>query len=162
MPSSRGTQLRLQSSLSWQAHRQYWQQYIYCKQRRIFHCVSLSSTSLRRMGNGGLAPQNPQAWHWVVSRDNCFPTFRDTLVDLQSSRLLIRRRRFIFQKNRTFIIFVYKMWISVNSLLFKKPHTWFQTFAVFCVLHVFFWEIPRLLNFICRLFGILCSIFIGR
>jgi len=74
-----------------------------------FFTVSLSSTSLRRMGNGGLAPQNPQAWHWVVSRDNWFPTFRDTLVDLQSSRLLIRRRRFIFQKKRTFIIFVYKM-----------------------------------------------------
>ena len=45
-----------------------------------FFTVSLNSTSLRRMGNGGLAPQNPQAWHWVVPRDNCFPTFRDTLV----------------------------------------------------------------------------------
>ena len=29
-------------------------------------------------------------------------------------------------------------------------------------LHDFFWVIPRRLNFICRRFGTLCSIFIGR
>jgi hypothetical protein len=34
-------------------------------------------------------------------------------------------------------------------------------FAVFCMLYVFFWVIPRLLNFICRRFGTLCSIFLG-
>jgi hypothetical protein len=30
------------------------------------------------------------------------------------------------------------------------------------LLYVFFWVIPRRLNFICRRFGTLCSIFIGR
>jgi len=30
------------------------------------------------------------------------------------------------------------------------------------MLYVFFWVIPRRLNFICRRFGALCSIFIGR
>jgi hypothetical protein len=32
---------------------------------------------------------------------------------------------------------------------------WFQTFAVFCMLYVFFWVIPRRLNFINRRFGTL-------
>jgi hypothetical protein len=32
----------------------------------------------------------------------------------------------------------------------------------YCMLYVFFWVIPRRLNFICRRFGTLCSIFIGR
>jgi hypothetical protein len=29
-------------------------------------------------------------------------------------------------------------------------------------MYVFFWVIPRRLNFICRRFGTLCSVFIGR
>jgi hypothetical protein len=33
--------------------------------------------------------------------------------------------------------------------------SWFQTFAVFCMLYVFFWVIPRRLKFICRRFGTL-------
>jgi len=33
--------------------------------------------------------------------------------------------------------------------------SWFQTFAVFCMLNVFFWVIPRRLNFICRRSGTL-------
>jgi hypothetical protein len=39
--------------------------------------------------------------------------------------------------------------------------SWFQTFAVFWMLYAFFWVIPRRLNFICRRFRTLCSIFIG-
>jgi hypothetical protein len=39
--------------------------------------------------------------------------------------------------------------------------SWFQIFAVFWMLYAFFWVIPRRLNFICRRFGTLCSIFIG-
>jgi hypothetical protein len=34
-------------------------------------------------------------------------------------------------------------------------YSWFQTFAVFSMLYVFFWVIPRRLNFICRRFGTL-------
>jgi hypothetical protein len=37
----------------------------------------------------------------------------------------------------------------------------FQTFAAFWILYSFFWVFPRRLNFICRRFEILCSIFIG-
>ena len=33
---------------------------------------------------------------------------------------------------------------------------WFHTFTVFCMLYVFFWVIPRRLNFICWRFGTLC------
>jgi hypothetical protein len=41
--------------------------------------------------------------------------------------------------------------------------SWFQTFAVLWMLYViFFWVIPRRLNFVCRRFGTLCSIFMGR
>ena len=32
-------------------------------------------------------------------------------------------------------------------------YSWFQTFAVFCMLYVIFWVIPRRLNCICRRFG---------
>jgi len=38
----------------------------------------------------------------------------------------------------------------------------FQTSAVLCTLYVFFWVIPRRLNFICRHFGTLCPTFIGK
>jgi hypothetical protein len=41
---------------------------------------------------------------------------------------------------------------SITELKFS----WFQTFAVFSMLYVFFWVIPRRLNFICRRFGTLC------
>ena len=40
--------------------------------------------------------------------------------------------------------------------------SWFQTFAVFCMLYVFFWVIPRRLNFICRRFRILCLFHLHR
>jgi hypothetical protein len=35
-------------------------------------------------------------------------------------------------------------------------YSWFQTSAVLCMLYVFFWVIPRRLNFICRRSGTLC------
>ena len=38
----------------------------------------------------------------------------------------------------------------------KPNSSWFQTFTVFCTLYVFFWVIPRRLNFMCRRFGTLC------
>jgi len=40
--------------------------------------------------------------------------------------------------------------------------SWFQTFTVFCMLYVFFWVIPRRLNFICRRFGTLCLFHLHR
>jgi len=40
--------------------------------------------------------------------------------------------------------------------------SWFQTFAVFCMLYSFFWVIPRLLNFICGRFGTLCQFHLHR
>ena len=43
----------------------------------------------------------------------------------------------------------------------QDVYSWFQTFAVFWMLYVFFWAVPRPLNFICRRFGTLGSIFIG-
>jgi hypothetical protein len=36
--------------------------------------------------------------------------------------------------------------------------SWFQTFAVFCMLYVFFWAIPRRRNFIWRRCGRVCSV----
>ena len=39
--------------------------------------------------------------------------------------------------------------------------SWFQTFARFWMLYSLFWVIPGRLNFMCRRFGTLCSIFIG-
>jgi len=44
----------------------------------------------------------------------------------------------------------------------RKKFSWFQTFTMFFLLYAFFWVIPRRLYFICRRFGTLCSIFIGR
>jgi len=42
------------------------------------------------------------------------------------------------------------------SVVTTVSYSWFQTFAVFCMLYVFFWVISRRLNFICRHFRILC------
>ena len=39
--------------------------------------------------------------------------------------------------------------------------SWFQTFALFWMLYAFLWVIPWRLNFICRRFVTLCSIFIS-
>ena len=79
MPSSRDTQLCLQSSLSLQAHRQYWQQYNYCTQRQIFHCF-IKQHVTKAHGKRRFSSTHFQAWDWVVSRDNWFPTFREKLV----------------------------------------------------------------------------------
>jgi hypothetical protein len=40
--------------------------------------------------------------------------------------------------------------------------SWFQTFAVFCMLYVFFWVISRRLYFICQHFGTLCLFHLHR
>ena len=40
--------------------------------------------------------------------------------------------------------------------------SWFQAFAVFCILYAFFWVIIRRLEFICRLFGTLCLFHLHR
>ena len=44
----------------------------------------------------------------------------------------------------------------------RSDYYWFQTFAMFCVLYVFFWLSPRRLNFICRRFGTLCLFHLHR
>ena len=44
----------------------------------------------------------------------------------------------------------------------RNLFSWFQTFAVFCMLYVFFWVISRLLNFIRRRFGTLCLFHVHR
>jgi len=54
---------------------------------------------------------------------------------------------------------------SAKSTEFRKwtlRVSWFQTFAMFCMLYVFFWVIPRRLNFICRRFGTLCLFHLYR
>ena len=53
-----------------------------------------------------------------------------------------------------------KNWSSIFAK--KITHSWFQTFAVFCMLYVFFWVILRRLNFICRHFGTLCLFHLHR
>ena len=44
----------------------------------------------------------------------------------------------------------------------KDMTSLFQAFAVFCMLYAFFWVITRRLEFICRRFGTLSPIFIGK
>ena len=48
---------------------------------------------------------------------------------------------------------------SVQGRIF---YGWFQTLVVLSMLHFIFWVIPRRLNYICRRFGTICSIFLGR
>ena len=50
----------------------------------------------------------------------------------------------------------------VQTKLDKNQISSFRTFVLFWMLHAFFWIILRRLNFICRRFGTLCSIFTGR
>jgi hypothetical protein len=51
---------------------------------------------------------------------------------------------------------------SVLNLLLHIGMWRFLFEGVAYVLYAFFWVIPRRLDFICRRFGTLCSIFIGR
>ena len=66
----------------------------------------------------------------------------------------------------TNIILQYNRYICTDSvrtsLKAQSIYSWFQTFAVFCMLYVFFWVIPRRLNFICRRFGTLCLFHLHR
>jgi len=53
--------------------------------------------------------------------------------------------------------------LSDNPVFFiAKGVSWFQTFAMFCMLYAFFWVIPRHLNFICRRFRTLCLFHLHR
>jgi hypothetical protein len=53
--------------------------------------------------------------------------------------------------------FLFSIWQIYNTWFASELlSSWFQTFAMFCMLYVFFWVIPRRLNFICRHFGTLC------
>jgi hypothetical protein len=55
------------------------------------------------------------------------------------------------------VITKYRLFLAVLS---DTIYSVFSNFIIFIVF--FFWVIPRLLNFMCRRFGTLCSIFIGR
>jgi hypothetical protein len=44
----------------------------------------------------------------------------------------------------------------------KNELSWFQSLAMFCMLYVFFWVIPRHPKFICRHFGTLCLFHLHR
>jgi hypothetical protein len=46
-----------------------------------------------------------------------------------------------------------RIWPSSGRYKQEYKYSWFQTFAVFWFLYVFFCVIPRRLNFICRRFG---------
>jgi hypothetical protein len=58
-----------------------------------------------------------------------------------------------------------EMWGKLDTLesdANKLFYSWFQTFAVFWMLHAFFWVILRRLNFICQRFGTLCLFHLHR
>jgi hypothetical protein len=57
---------------------------------------------------------------------------------------------------RHFIILGYIASLDLHDV------SWFQTFAVFWMLYVFFWIIPRRLNFTCQRFGTLCLFLLCR
>jgi len=60
-------------------------------------------------------------------------------------------------------LFVYLKLLIFHKLNQKQPFvSWFQTFAVFCMLYAFFWVIPRRLNFRCQRFRTLCLFHIHR
>jgi hypothetical protein len=65
-----------------------------------------------------------------------------------------QRTRNVFENS----LIICRLRVSRNT----KKNSWFQTFAVFWMLHDFFWVIPRLLNFICRRFGTLCLFHLHR
>ena len=54
----------------------------------------------------------------------------------------------------------FSLWTAVHeTITWAVSHiifSWFQAFAVFCMLYAFFWVITRRLEFICRRFGTLC------
>jgi hypothetical protein len=54
--------------------------------------------------------------------------------------------------------------ISYYEQSLRKNTSFAERWVImFCkMLYVFFWVIPRRLNFICRRIGTLCSVFIGK
>ena len=54
------------------------------------------------------------------------------------------------------------MWISTRDILSIHSSSWFENFAVFWMLYVFFWVIPRGLNFIYRRFRTLSLFHLHR
>jgi hypothetical protein len=52
--------------------------------------------------------------------------------------------------------------VSCSFLPIEVKYSWFQTFAVFCMLFCFFWVILRRLSFNCRRFGTLCLFHLHR
>ena len=74
-----------------------------------------------------------------------------------------------------YCLFYFKMFTLPNDSFLKKPaaccsivyskllhSSWFQTFAVFCMLYVFFWVISRCPHVTCRHFGTLCLFLLHR
>jgi len=51
---------------------------------------------------------------------------------------------------------------NIRYLTKQCTYSLFKTFAVFCMLYVFFWVIPWRLNFICQRFGTLCLFHLNR
>jgi hypothetical protein len=100
-------------------------------------------------------------------RDFCEDT-RKHDVDMVFSDVIVipSFRRLIPAVSRdacTYCFILQQMKTGDSTWTLDSPnHSWFQTFAVFSMLYVFFWVIPRRLNFICRRFRTLCLFHLHR
>jgi hypothetical protein len=75
-------------------------------------------------------------------------------VSLFRNRLLSRATKIQLHKTliRPIVVYGAETWTMTKK---EEQYFLFQTFAMFCMLFVFFWVIPRRLNFISRRFGTL-------
>jgi len=82
------------------------------------------------------------------------------LSDIEPSFSVVRHSK----KDPSWISWASKMEAtgSFETSVTTNLYSWFQTFAVFCMLYAFFWVIIWRLNFICRRFGTLCLSHVQR
>jgi len=124
------------------------------------HLVSEMSSSYRHVFGHIKCAKSPFHLHSLHFVARTRSSSLQTVTICRRSRCVRQMTEFLIQAES-----------NGEPLLFRKSVTeggrkylasWFQTFAVFCMLYVFFWVIPRRLNFICRRFGTLCLFHLHR
>jgi len=113
--------------------------------------IILRSVLLRIKNISDLSCRETRNTHFVFYNFFCFSFENRAIYEIMWKNIVERGRPQMI---------IWRMRIACWIPKATNAHTGcvfliFQTFAVFCMLYVFFWVIPRCLNFICRRFGTL-------
>ena len=107
-----------------------------------------------------------RCWSWQLNYDFSLAVRKPVLKPTITTDWKLHVRLFCFNKKGTYIILT--LWSLVVTIctfccdLNKAYCTTLRVWAFCVMLYVFFWVIPRRLNFICRRFGTLCLFHLHR